>query len=338
MQYARITNQCKCQMQKRPDDNLWPRDGNLGDCIQTLGVENVYKKAGIKPDELSFVNRDDIKVYDGPACHLVMQSWFGNYANVFPLPWSNKITPIFLGFHLNTINDTRERFIKERIYEKMKAFEPIGCRDRNTRDFLKSLGVNAYFSGCMTLTFDKRQQEPVNGKIFLVDLDKRVWKKLPNFIKETGDTSITHFYYWNQYPVTEQGGWEFEKHARDVLARYEKEAKLVITSKIHVAMPCMAMGIPVIFITQNPKGERFDVIRGLVPIYSHRDMKYINWNPKPVNLDNLKKTIIDNAITAIKGKNQDDTIQKLNEITSQLKPIEFLPKTVKFLRFLFRIQ
>lgn len=44
MKYARIFNQCKLQMSKRPGDSLWSRDGNLGDCMQTLGVENVYKK------------------------------------------------------------------------------------------------------------------------------------------------------------------------------------------------------------------------------------------------------------------------------------------------------
>lgn len=45
MKYARITNRCKLQMQRHPHDwDNWPRDGNLGDCMQTLGVENVYHK------------------------------------------------------------------------------------------------------------------------------------------------------------------------------------------------------------------------------------------------------------------------------------------------------
>lgn len=317
--YARITNQCKCQMQKRPGDNLWPRDGNLGDCMQTLGVENVYHKAGIT--DLAFVNRDDIKEYQGAPVKLVMQSWFGDYAGVFPLPWSDKITPVFIGFHLNTINNTRERFVREKIHEKMKPYEPIGCRDRSTRDFLKSLGVDAYFSGCMTLTFDKREIEPKNGKIFLVDPDRRVLKRLPENIKKECDTSITHFYYWNEYPVTEKGAKEFEQYARTVLNRYKTEARLVITSKIHVAMPCVAMGIPVIFITTEPNNVRFDVLRGILPVYGHRDMKYIDWNPKPVNIDTLKEKIIANAIAQITGKNRREAVEALNKETEKLKPI-----------------
>ncbi len=34
--YARIINQYKYQMKKRLDDNLWPRDGNLGDFYKRL--------------------------------------------------------------------------------------------------------------------------------------------------------------------------------------------------------------------------------------------------------------------------------------------------------------
>lgn len=328
--YARIINQYKYHMQKRPDDNLWPRDGNLGDCMQTLGVENVYHKAGIT--DLAFVNRDDIKEYQGAPVKLVMQSWFGDYAGIFPLPWSDKITPVFIGFHLNTINNTRERFVREKIHEKMKPYEPIGCRDRSTRDFLKSLGIDAYFSGCMTLTFDKREKDPENGRIFLVDPDKKVLKRLPQEILNQCDTSISHFYYWNEYPVSAKGAEEFEQYARAVLERYKTEAELVITSKIHVAMTCVAMGIPVVFITANPDNVRFDVLKGILPIYGHRDMKYINWHPAPVNIDSLKDKIIANAIAQITGKNKKEAVEALNKEMQKLKQISFLPKHVKFFR------
>lgn len=82
---------------------------------------------------------------------------------------------------------------------------------------------------------------------------------------------------------------EFEQYARHILERYRLEAKLVITSKIHVAMPCVAMGIPVVFITDEPNNIRFDVIQGILPIYSYKDMNYVNWSPEPVNIDYIKK-------------------------------------------------
>lgn len=76
--------------------------------------------------------------------------------------------------------------------------------------------------------------------------------------------------------MTAKGAYEFEQYARYVLERYRTQAKLVITSKIHVAMPCIALGIPVIFIVDNPFNERFDVLSGIVPIYSYKDIRYID--------------------------------------------------------------
>ena len=331
MKYARFSNQYKYQMQKRPDDwTRWPRDGNIGDCIQSIAVENIYQKAGINVNDILLVNRDDLNIYDGEECQLVMNAWFGNYAGIFPLPWSDKVKPIFLGFHLNTINNSRQRFLKEKIFEKMMPYQPIGCRDRNTANFLKECGLNTYFSGCITLTFDKRKQEPENGKIFIIDLTKQAYENLPLEIKEKADMSITHFYYWNEYPVTVNGAKEFEQEARKILKRYEKEASLVITSKIHVAMPYIAMGIPVIFINEDIANERFDVLRGLIPMYETKHMHFVDWNPKPANIESLKAAIINNAISAIKGQDQTKSIEKLNNITSSLIPIDYLPKNTFF--------
>jgi hypothetical protein len=320
-QYARIFQQYKYAMQDRPDSPLWPRDGNIGDPMQSLAVENIYRKmgGGVKVTDLLLVNRDEINVYDGLPCKLIMQGWFGHYASTFPLPWSDKVEPIFIGFHLSTINDTREKFISEKIHFKMKPFEPIGCRDRNTMRFLQKLGLKAYFSGCMTLTFDTRTKTPKNGKVFVVDLTKKAMKRLPQKIKDIADMSITHFYYWNHYPVSYEGALEFEQKARKILNRYYEEACLVITSRIHVAMPCVALGIPVVFIHENNNDERFDVLHGILPIYHPRDMVWIDWNPEIVNIDKLKSTIIKNAIDRINQNTDMSSMQELEQITNELE-------------------
>ena len=87
-------------------------------------------------------------------------------------------------------------------------------------------------------------------------------------------------------------------------------------------MPCVAMGIPVIFITDRPNDERFDVLRGILPVYHYRDMKYVNWNPKPVNIENLKKAILDNAIAQITGINQEKNRLALEQKTALMRPIK----------------
>ncbi|MDR0579335.1 MAG: polysaccharide pyruvyl transferase family protein [Campylobacteraceae bacterium] len=274
---------------------------------------------GVKSDNLLLVNRDDISTYSGEPCCLVMQAWFGHCADTFPLPWSDNIEPVFIGFHLSMLNDTREKFTAEKIYLKMKPFEPIGCRDRNTMRFLQKLGLKAYFSGCMTLTFDTRTKTPKNGKVFVVDLTKKAMKKLPQKIKDTADMSITHFYYWNQYPVSWEGAMEFERQARRILDRYRDEAALVITSRLHVAMPCVALGIPVVFIHEDGDNERFDVLHGILPIYHPKDMVWLGWNPKAVNIDKLKSAIIKNAIDRISQNIDMSSMQELERITDELE-------------------
>lgn len=219
----------------------------------------------------------------------------------------------------------------------MKAFEPIGCRDRSTCDFLRSLGVNAYFSGCMTLTFDKREKEPVNGKIFLVDPTRKTLKKLPHWIREQADTSITHFYYWNQYPVTLQGAQDFENEARHILQRYKNEARLVITSKIHAAMPCVAMGIPVIFIHEEADNVRFDVLDGILPRYTPKDMPFIDWNPKAADISELKQALIANALDRILQKEDKQAIETLNRLTARLKPIKAVSLKKKVTAFMQKL-
>lgn len=321
MKFSRTINKYKYSIPP------WPKDGNLGDCIQSLAVENIYRKAGIPPENLFLINRDELCSYSGPRTALIMQGWFADYANVFNFPLSKDILPIFIGFHINPLNHTREKFIWRNIIPEIKHFEPIGCRDRNTRDFLLKVGIKAYFSACLTLTFDKREKTFVdNGKIFIVDLEKEALPYIPQQILDKSDFSISHYYYFDEYPVTDKGANDFEMKARETLRRYKTEANLVITSRIHAAMPCIAMGIPVIFITNNPDNERFDVIDGIIPIYNYKDIKQIDWSPQPAEITELKNAILGNAVAQIKRlQNKVDESEalhyriKLKEITAQLK-------------------
>ena len=311
--------------------------GNIGDCIQNIAVENLYRKIGILPTDLTLINRDELPSYSGAHANLVMQSWFGHTNGTFPLPWSDNITPIFLGFHINSSNGGRDMFVAANVPEKMRKFEPIGCRDRNTRDFLRSFGLDAYFSGCLTLTLDKRTKKPTGvGKTFVVDLNPKALARLPRRIRKRADFSITHLYQFNTYPISENDAIEFENAARKILQRYRDEAGLVITSRIHVAMPCVAMGIPVVFITDRPRDERFDVLRGILPVYSYRDMGWVKWHPVAPDISKLKESIINNAIAQITQQNTKTARQELDKITDQLQTIKPVPMIGRVLRKIFK--
>lgn len=318
-------------------ENDFLKFGNIGDCIQNIAVENIYRKIGVVPTDLIQINRDELPSYSGPMAHLVMQSWFGHTNGTFPLPWSDNIIPIFLGFHINSSNGGRDMFVAANVPEKMQNFEPIGCRDRNTRDFLRGFGLDAYFSGCLTLTFDKRDKMPTGGgKTFVVDLNPKALERLPKRIRKHADFSITHLYQFNNYPISENDATNFENAARKILQRYHDEAGLIITSRIHVAMPCVAMGIPVVFITDRPRDERFDVLRGILPVYSYRDMMWVKWHPVAPDISKLKESIINNAVAQITQQNAVHARQELDKITCQLHPIPPVPKIGRVLRKIFK--
>jgi hypothetical protein len=54
--------------------------------------------------------------------------------------------------------------------EYLKRHEPIGCRDWNTVDLLNAKGVDAFFTGCMTLTLGETYSSSAKGDdVYFVD-------------------------------------------------------------------------------------------------------------------------------------------------------------------------
>jgi len=81
------------------------------------------------------------------------------------------------------------------------------------------------------------------------------------------------------------------------------QAKLVITSRIHCALPCLAFGTPVIFIHQNLADPRFSGLLEYLHHYSVSniltgntivDWENIQHNPRDISIlrEKLKDTCI----------------------------------------------
>ncbi|MFC5585505.1 polysaccharide pyruvyl transferase family protein [Nitratireductor kimnyeongensis] len=205
---------------------------NIGDWIQTLAVEQHLPKVDF------YLDRDSLNTYDGDECMLVMNGWFSHRPQAWPP--SEKITPIFHGFHITP--GAAEYYRKHLDYFKKHA--PIGCRDQSTLEIIQSWGVQAYLSYCATLTFPTRTQEPEEELVILVDAPKpahrvKRWKSKLAIQHEVAPVSS---------PVQ-------RAFAKDLLALYRDKASLVVTSRIHAAMPCMAMGIPTLYMPKKPDGR-----------------------------------------------------------------------------------
>ncbi|GEP50375.1 hypothetical protein FNO01nite_10470 [Flavobacterium noncentrifugens] len=238
---------------------------NVGDNIQSLAAKQFLPRVD------AYINREKLADYEGEETKVIMNGWFThNIHNWVP---NDNINPLFVSFHIN--NTAAPYMLSEKGIAYLKKHEPIGCRDQFSADTLKAKGIDAYFTGCLTLTLDtyKVDDSERGNDIYIVDplysyptkdktfydirrflrsvqsgnifkLGKRA-KHLSNFID--ADLLKNAKYEIQEPPAGKYNDAEKFAMAEELLHKYAK-AKLVITSRIHCALPCLAMGTPVIFV------------------------------------------------------------------------------------------
>ncbi len=268
---------------------------NLGDQVQSFAAEQYLPRLD------GHIDRDTLDTFSSPEKTLViMNGWFSDKPQNWPP--SEAVEPVFFGFHASYYNDFNKRFLEGDSIAYLKTQEPIGCRDRQTRDWLRERGVDAFYSKCLTLTFPKRERAPENGKVFLVDVE---YYPIPKSLRKKGIKV-------SQMTVPFYDDDTKRKMMRQLLETYKKEAALVVTSKLHCAMPCLAMGIPVVFIGK-PDDYRTTILRDMglsiqpyrLPksrplrllkwaLYETLGLGYVRkkvWNPEPLDIEAEKAEI-----------------------------------------------
>lgn len=218
-----------------------------------------------------------------PVCG-IMNAWF----MITPCwPPSPDLRPIFVGFH---VTKTSRPLVAQHA-EYLKKYEPIGTRDQGTADFLNSIGVKAEVTYCLTLSLPRREKEPENGRVFIVDAQDIAIPK--SLVK--GSARITHAVAFVSDATKLQ-------YAREMLDCYRDRASLVITTRLHCALPCIAMGIPVVFFG-DPNDYRTRIVADVGgKIYSERLhdkraaygvlgrlMQPVDWSPRPLDIEHLKQ-------------------------------------------------
>jgi hypothetical protein len=272
---------------------LTARAGNIGDDLQSLAACQ-----HLPAHSTVFVDRDKIHRDSGAGpTAVIMNGWFSGNAEAWPPAPS--IHPIFVGFHVCG----RFKPAVERHAQYLKAFEPIGVRDAATGHFLESLGIRTQTTYCLTLTFPRRERTPVAGKVFIVDAEDIA---IPRSLRN-GAVKMTH----SMPPLGPEATLPF---AQKLLDMYEEEAALVITTRLHTALPCMAMGIPVVFfgsptdgrtsIVRDIGGTTYDqrlhakaVARGVIG----RAFDKVDWSPTLLDLSPVKARLVQAVAERMRG-------------------------------------
>lgn len=232
----------------------YPDSINIGDEVQSVAAERLLHKVDY------YLPREGLnKPSTDEQVKLICNGWFMGKPKNWP-PAKN-ITPLFISFHVTNSNNSYKLLPNKKLIDYYKQFEPIGCRDLKTKGYFDKIGVKAYFSNCITLTLENHFTER-NDDILLVDplrynytkpyrdflIKRMIPKKYQDFVK----------FAYQRRKVTDLTREERFGEAEKLIEMYSK-AKMVITSRIHVALPCLALGTPVYFINAGYHSSLFNL-------------------------------------------------------------------------------
>lgn len=252
---------------------------NVGDEIQSLAVKRMLGEVDYEVDREKL---HSWKSPDGEKAKFVLNGWYMEKPEQWPP--SEDIDPLFISFHISHEFGAMQKMTTPEMIAYYKKHEPIGCRDMHTTNLLKSKGVDAYFSGCATLTFQNQFTERTND-IIMADPLFNLWPY--SYGKYCADKLVPEEYQkdikyiTHRRPTRDRSHEDRVKDAEDIIEAYSK-AKLVFTSRIHVALPCLALGTPVIFINAGYNSvklsNRFEGLVGNMRTLTDEDFSYSKKN------------------------------------------------------------
>lgn len=198
---------------------------NLGDDIQTYAVRQWIDT------DLS-VDRDRLRELPR-SCHLVLFGWLLHGGQWPPAP---TFRPHPLAIHLTPSSQSR----MAKHIDWWRPWAPIPCRDRATVAFFEKHGVAAEFEGCATLALRRwiAQQEGCAVFADAVATPRGLpTVHFPTLVRRT-----------HRIAVKDCTNQSFRCRAAVEALEWYQRAELVVTSRLHVLLPCLAFGTPVLFV------------------------------------------------------------------------------------------
>ena len=300
-----ITSKSQSQLQSgRKFSSLIYESSNLGDDIQSIAAFKYFPKALTR---ISPLHRENLDTEKNNSV-ILLNGWFTHRGeNWAP---SSTLSPIYIGFHASNPLVTDELH-----HAYFKQHEPIGCRDSFSVGKFEKIGVSSFVSYCPTLTLPMLSNFRTD-EILVVDAhipspDPHI-TDTTQLLKSLIPASILSKARYLSHRIPERYS-EFHGfkiwQAYQLLKQYSS-AKIVITNRLHCALPCLAFGTPVIFLN-----ERIDIDERLVD-YKHFLNAYssvsekveIDWeNPRSADIcelyENIEKNILDKIMkTNIKSQ------------------------------------
>lgn len=209
---------------------------NLGDAIQSFAMCKFLELNNIKIDihnDISYRQNLFLDYYFNKDM-LFVNGW--HRKNEEPLPKKG----FFVSLH-SDINHLK-RIDK-------KSF--VGCRDSFTLDNSHKVKLQAIMTGCVTITLEPKQNEQKTENILFID----------SIHKNTDPTKTF------TQRISKDLNWEDQLILAQERLNILSTAALVHTKRLHILLPCIAMGVPVVLdTTKVHHPERLSFFLDFIPV------------------------------------------------------------------------
>ena len=320
---------------------------NIGDDIQT------YAAYRILPSVDYVIDREHLQEFipdKKESVKAIANGWFNHDKQNFL--FSPYINPLLISMHFSQndlITDSGYSFLKGYAKEYLEKLGPVGCRDHNTEKVLKDFGYKTYFSSCLTLTLDTVGKKNQKDYICAVDLKPEVLEHLKS-ITNSEIKEVTHWLLFdNKTPydkrleiieeytnksfddrrkyVKKNASLSFDQRMKNVekMLTIYQNAKLVITDRIHVALPCLALNTPVLFIYYDRNADRVATFRDF--LVNCTEDEFLKFKSEDLQFQNKKVYL----------KYRKELIKKCKEFVEKKEDSNKLPELEDYKEFIKRI-
>jgi len=228
---------------------------NLGDEMQSLAARAFLPRVDRLVDRDALDRRSALR--RAPA-KLILNGWFTHRPDRWPPHPS--LAPLIVSLHLSDFVrghgfSAAEALVVGRNAQYFRDHGPVGVRDLWTLDLMQRNGIDSYFSGCLTLTLARPVTATQDDCIVLNDVSDEIEQAVRG---RTGSRVVrsTH------ENTSIRGFRERSLEAQRLLELYAG-ARCVMTSRLHCALPCLAIGTPVLLILPASPSNRFSGLREL---------------------------------------------------------------------------
>ncbi len=284
---------------------------NIGDYLQFMAAERLLRLMNVPESDIIRLGFRDIAEYDGepvvfPFCYSIID--FVSHGKIAISP---KIKPVFFAVTLSTVDRFMEidQFLADAYnHSYLAEHGPVGCRDEVTYTMLTAHHIPAYINGCMTAILPKRGDR-LGDKTLFVDAPYALLPYIPATLLENCQFSTQQYYFEPSAVEDYRGMFAF---VSERYRYYQENARIAVTSRLHVALPLTALGIPVVLAKDNIDG-RFSFIERYLPIYGKDRYHEINWFPDVPDIEPAKRLLVEHALGRLQGSVSEPALHRMEQ-------------------------